>query len=369
MLFQMKYADLLLRHEASPNVNPTQLESAFCYCMRFGQLDVVYLLLNYGVDFNALDFTGGTSLFCAAQEGLTDIAEILLMDGSDINHQDRDGWIPLFHALTKSKWEVADLLLDHDSNLGLKSDFGETALHVVVRYPKWPIPEEILKRIIEDGVDKEACTDDGMTALSQACESNVHAVKALVKAGCDLNGDGQFILYQIAFASKDTQELRDMSGELIEAGADVDRANYNGITPLVAAIYGENTLMIKALLQANCNPDIVTKEHPLCERKNLLFCFLCQHRTAMDYAVYLLVDCCYEVEKQAVQNYFFKSVKKQIQGLEIDISKYGSPPIPLYRLCRVAVRALLPRGNTFPRAVDKLPLPKSVKDFVAFRTN
>ena len=42
-------------------------------------------------------------------------------------------------------------------------------------------------------------------------------------------------------------------------------------------------------------------------------------------------------------------------------------PLPLLRLCRVAIRPLLPKGPAFLTAVDQLPLPRQIRDLIAFR--
>ena len=361
------------------------------------------MVLKYGVDVDVLFDNEQSPLHVAACFCPTQTVETMLAAGFDVNSQDADGRIPLFNTVRNFAPEGFRLLLPI-SDITLTAFDGRTALHNLLRSSlidpsgREEFCVEAVNKLIEKGVDVNALTDDQFSALSDACTmGNVQIFEALIKAGCDVNALGfgsMTVLDQVAqkdttpkadgvvgFLNQDNQEdmtdpnkptpedvMTAMGKILIQAGADVDGTHDFEYSPLMSAIVTRKCRLVRDLLQANCNTNMVREvtfthlgPQAIC---NFLQASVKNH--TMDCATYIFVDCCSTPELQDVQEIFFEyfATKKELladQGIH-------PSPVSLSRLCRVALRDALPRGCSFQGAVDRLPLAPHVRRFVGLRS-
>ena len=341
------------------------------------------LLLNSGVNVNATDKKGLTALHFAARKGLQDIARLLLAKGADINAVDEEGWIPIFHAMAKYKWATVEFLLP-DSDTSVMSKRRETALHIAIGYRYFDLqrPKGILEKLIEKGASLNECSRF-YSPLSLSCMfADLDATKALIEAGCDVDisdYENRKILNEVAemrFHDAEMPHIHElmtnMAEVLIEAGADVDGADSVDRTPLMEAVIACNYSMVKLFLQANCNMEMLDEDCDLCqtlERDDIFKEFLRDSKGYTDCVTYIMVDACCAEDDQEIQKLYFQCFQENEELVDDLGVQLEHPPISLFRLCRVAVRASLPTGRAFHKAVEQLPLPPLVKDFVAFQTN
>jgi len=96
-----------------------------------GSAQQVALLVEKGVDINAVNPNGFTALTEAAFSGKTEMAEILIKSGADVNKADLNGTTPLMYAADKDP-ELVMLLLEAGANVNEQNAFGFTALHMAV---------------------------------------------------------------------------------------------------------------------------------------------------------------------------------------------------------------------------------------------
>ena len=193
-----------------------------------------------------------------------------------------------------------------------------------------------------------------------------------------LGNEGLTVLDQVAETCSNNpkepkcEEIMTTMGKmLIKAGANVDGGSGFEISPLMAAIATRKCLLVRELLQANCGPKVVRKGtiiYNYLDRDRVIGNFMGAsfYSHIMDCAAFLFLDCCSTPEYQDIQELFvqyFESEKESLaeQGIH-------PPPVSLARLCRVVIRASLPRGRTFQGAVDQLPLPENIKDFIGLRS-
>ena len=78
-----------------------------CELARTGSLERLTLMVECGLDLNAVDYDTRSCLHLAASEGNGPIVEYLLRSGANINAQDRWGGTPLHDAVREGHKEIA----------------------------------------------------------------------------------------------------------------------------------------------------------------------------------------------------------------------------------------------------------------------
>ena len=106
----------------------TPLHSAAFY----GDLEMVQVLLDYGVDVNAQNGNGDTPLDYASSNGHRNdagVARLLIAHGADPNTRNMGGFTPLHEASNCGRVEIVRLLIEHGANV-VKDYWGRTPMHV-----------------------------------------------------------------------------------------------------------------------------------------------------------------------------------------------------------------------------------------------
>ena len=121
----------------------TPLDSAALY----GDLEMVQVLLGYGVDVNVQSNGGITPLEFASRDLRNDprVAQLLIEHGADPNIRCMGGFTPLHSALSDGRIEVARLLIEHGASVEAMDDDGETPLDVASEGHR----AEIIKFLLE----------------------------------------------------------------------------------------------------------------------------------------------------------------------------------------------------------------------------
>ena len=340
------------------------------------------------MDVNAADEEGHMSLHYCADGGLHEMAETLLRHGADPNVKDEEGCIPLFLALYEKSWEMVEVLLAV-SDISLTDDKGQTALHLVVDQYQHPLCPKALIRLIKMGADVNAQTFDGH-ATPVVLSSGYHdwdVMELLIKAGADVNLPAygcHTVLNKVAGLSDGDEgpaspkERAHLIDVLIRAGADVDGSIHpeptpltDDRTPLTDAIFSRNCPIVRQLLQANCRGKVSRMEscvallhHTYRDTKFTNFMQRSIKEDCVDCATFVFGEACRDSNLRKLFLTLSLLPQASVNGETIGLCR---PPYSLFRLCRIAVRSSLPKGPTFLDAVDQLPLPFHVKDFIAFR--
>ena len=381
---------MLLQHGANPNV--TDRTPGTFLMLRAPAME---LLFRYGSErpIKCKDHTCLHTMACASRRMywpmLAKFAHVLIGLGYvDPNTPDKQGWTPILHAIKAGNWEMVETLFPF-TDLSLKTNKQETPLHIIAKN-EGEHTKKALKKFIEGGVDLEARTNRKYTALGMVTTiADPELVELLLNAGCNIhtrNSYGRTVLHMAAGVVGGTRKPENMSKIckfLIDAGADVNARCHFNLTPMNDTTHSCNFLVVRQLLQVNAEiclfPGFPKSRYSNFMRESIL-------QNAKDCATYVLQDSLcfsweYVVPQRAVN--LLKDMITQDALSELssepeamvyheekeDYETVGLSPLPisLYRMCRVAVRATLPSGPTFPDAVDQLPLAKHVKDFIAFR--
>jgi ankyrin repeat protein len=122
--------------EPRGNFENNPLHSAAYY----GDLEMVQVLLDYGVDANAQNNPRCTPLDCVSRNDPR-VARLLIERGADPNLRGWSGFTPLHHALERGKIEMARVLIEHGARVEVKDDEGMTPLDIASGEQR----EEIIK--------------------------------------------------------------------------------------------------------------------------------------------------------------------------------------------------------------------------------
>lgn len=204
------------------------------------------------------------------QAGDRDAALALIGDGADVNEAQGDGTTPLHWAVYKIDVELVDALLEAGAKPAVVNAYGSSPIGEAVNVANAGLVEKLL----DAGADVEAPNLDGQTALMLAARSgSIDVAELLVAHGADVNTRetwrGQTALMWAADA-----DFPEMARLLIEHGAEVDiravandwraqitsepRAQYRptgGLTPLLYAARSGCAGCVAAILDAGANID------------------------------------------------------------------------------------------------------------------
>ncbi len=129
-----------------------------------GNLERVEALLRDGVDANAINKLGRTSIVTAAWRGHAHIVSSLLNAGVEIDAADNQGRTGLSWAAINGYPKIVDLLLEEAALVDVRDHEGLTPL----MRASWNGHEEIVNLLIDAGADVNAVDDRGISALQRA---------------------------------------------------------------------------------------------------------------------------------------------------------------------------------------------------------
>ena len=227
-----------------------------------GHGDVVSDLLQSGASIDAKDRDGSAPLHIASDQGETEMVQLLLLKGADKNAFDANNWTPLYIAAFLGHVAAALALLGAGADVSLRcgGQTYATAMHVAAQRGH----VEIVRAVIENGVDLGAVTADQSTALHSAALTNsAAAVEVLAEAGANIeaqNGEGCTPLHTASLGLG-----REALLSLVKHGANVNARNKSLATPLIVAaksakIHRGAAGVVDALLRADADETLVDED-------------------------------------------------------------------------------------------------------------
>ncbi|CZR60693.1 uncharacterized protein PAC_10589 [Phialocephala subalpina] len=218
----------------------TPLSEAICA----GHDTVVGQLLGVpGIDVNAADSDGETPLYVAAERGYAAIvSRLLATPGIDVNAAMPSGRTPLIQATFNGHaLVVGQLLAAPGININAMGEVGRTALWLLAAVQGI----DIVKILIEKGVDVELTNNSGQTSLSWAASRGQEAdVKLLLtKDSVEPDSKDRIGRTPLSYAAKNGNKA---IVELLIATnrVNVDSKDYYGSTPLsIAARMGHKDVV------------------------------------------------------------------------------------------------------------------------------
>lgn len=242
-----------------------ELDERLLEALKAERTSQIEQLIQDGADVDARDEYGATALAWAVMRDDAGAARQLLAAGADPNLADVNGITPLSIAVSHDSVALASMLLEAGADPNTARDTGETPLMTAVRLGSM----ELVSQLLSKGADPDASEARlGQTALMWAVD-NPAMVATLLEAGADLrarsrswdmmatryavelrplghggdpwNFEGQYpvkgggydaLLLAVQHRNHETVRL------LLDAGADVNVAGADGVTPLIASLVG-----------------------------------------------------------------------------------------------------------------------------------
>jgi uncharacterized protein len=251
-----------------------------------GSASMIAVLLDAGADVNALDPAGETALMGAARVGKADAVTLLLDRGATIDLPDSTyQQTALMVAVRENHPEIVSLLIARGASVQTKTRVGRT--------PAWVLPNSVPGFGHGIGIVRGGLPDRGLRApipgamtplLFAARDGRLEIVRTLLDARANINVvDANGITPLIAAI---TNNHPDVARFLVERGADIKTADWYGRTPLWAAVETrnmdvdnatfENAIdrapfldLIQLLLERGADPNVRMKEVPPIRREFL----------------------------------------------------------------------------------------------------
>ena len=196
----------LLKAGAKADVTSSYGATALTEAIKLQDLELARLLLDAGADVNSHNLDNQTALMLAIAVGSQPIAKLLIERGADVNavetFRDQNA---LMYAAGGNQPDIVDLLLAR----------GAKKVDLRAKYDDWP-----RQQTSEPRAQYQSRQTGGLTALLYATRS-----------GC----------YRCAVS-------------LVKAGADVNKPNPDGVTPLINALDNKRFDIAMFLLDKGANP-------------------------------------------------------------------------------------------------------------------
>lgn len=225
-------------------------------------------MVQAGADVDAVRSDGTTALLYAAHQGDAELVEILLEAGANPDVTNEYGAFPLSEAVINDASAVVRLLLEHGASVDQSNPEGETALMVAARQGS----TAIARMLLEHGAEINATEDwGGQSPLMWAtAQQQTGMMRLLIENGADIDAKGKARYWDRRITSEPRPKDMNKGGFsplhyaarqgcnecvaiLAEAGADLDTIDPDRVTPLNLALINQHFDTAAALIKAGAD--------------------------------------------------------------------------------------------------------------------
>ena len=256
----------LLKQGADANAAASDGTTALHTAVHADRLEIAGMLLDAGARVTAADRYGVTPLYLACVNGSVDMIRRLLDAGADPNSVDAGGETALMTATRTGAPDPLRLLLERGAKVDAREpEFGQTALMIAVREDHLEAIDVLLKA----GASPDAQTRKGpIPAFVLPCKGTGCGSEGvgINRGGLPDRGrrpEAKGGMTPLLYAARDGRAAA--ARRLLDAGADVELAEVNGIRPLLMSLLNNNLDVARLLLaqRANVNGDDFWGRTPL----------------------------------------------------------------------------------------------------------
>jgi uncharacterized protein len=208
---------LFASHSSSLAQQANESEREMIASAERGELVVVKRLLAGRVRIDARDQRGRSALLAATHRNRVEVARLLIQEGADVNAKDFIQDSPYLYAAAEGRIEILKMTLAAGADLKDTNRYRGTGLIPAAHHGH----VEAVKLLLATAIDKDHVNNLGWTALLEA----------------GILGDG---------GTAHTEIVR----FLVEAGANVNIADRDGVTPLTHAKRSRYSEMVRILSAA-----------------------------------------------------------------------------------------------------------------------
>ena len=211
------------------------------------------ILVKQGADVHAVDAQNRTPLVCAAMNGQVDVARVLLSEGADINARDSSTATPLHAAVINDHVKLTKLFLEHGAGPNARDQEGSSPMCLAASNGSL----QMMSLLLQNGATAHKIGKRGASPLEAACRGgHTTAVQWLLVNRVDVNSVNTCPLTE-AVHGKHPHIVR----ILLDAGADINKANRLGHTALDEAVEQGNLSLYQRLV-ATGSKDTTTGKSP-----------------------------------------------------------------------------------------------------------
>ena len=216
--------------ESYPDLNDTcGPTTPLNMAVRSGNLDIFSYLIEQGCDVNLCDENGETPLIFACVKGNIDISKLLIEKGCDVNKQSKSG-LSAFHLACKSgNTELINLLIEQGADMHAVNNDGKNAYYFASKI-------ETMTLLHNNNVSLNVVDKDGFSPVLFSAKNGHYPKFSFILEHIkdyDPNEATKNSETAILFCAESQlyqQEL--IVADLIKLGADVNKKDKNGMSPL-----------------------------------------------------------------------------------------------------------------------------------------
>jgi ankyrin repeat protein len=226
------------------------------WAIRVDEVEIAQLLIRAGADVRLANRLGVTPLYIAANNGNPVMVRLLLEAGANPNQTDTTGETILMTATRAGNAESVRALLDR----GADPNVAEPQLQLTALILAAEAGDaEVVRALLDKKADVKARTRTGATPAPRLpCQPN--------QTGCGSHGEGIVrgglpergmrppipgAMTPLMYAAREGHT--EAAGLLVDAGADVNEVDKNGIGPLLMAIGNNHIPTARYLIQRGAN--------------------------------------------------------------------------------------------------------------------
>jgi ankyrin repeat protein len=222
---------------------------------KYGQLEVMALLLKRSPDINAFDKYKQTSLMLAASKGHPDVLNLLIEKQADILYKDDDGNQAIHKCARYGNITIMESLLNHSStDIEAMNNIKETPLSTALRFEMY----EICKLLLSKGANINCIGINGNTPLMKAAfDGNIKTLKFILSNSGDVTMVNHNNENALLIACK--RNLNDAAAILMEYNADINCVDSFGRSALMHACLISKPSLVRFLLEKGADTNIKDK--------------------------------------------------------------------------------------------------------------
>jgi len=226
-------------------------------------------LVAKGADVNQAQADGTTPLHWAVYRFDRELVQTLLKKGARVNTINRYGASPLSESVRVANLEITEMLLEAGADVNVENEDGQTPLMLAARTGNVALATRLVQRGAD--INRRERFRQQSAVMWAAAQNHPEMVTFLISKGADLTVRAQANDWETQITSEPRVQYRPTGGltpllyaaragclgcvkAMVEAGADKDRPNPDGMTPMIMALDNGYPAVAHYLLDRGANP-------------------------------------------------------------------------------------------------------------------